>query len=178
MGRKIKKVDISARPPLKVDGNFRTDNFLMYLIQEVTKLGTADILGFFADLSKVVAEEGVHFMHEQGTSSMRKQIFDFFPGTCIPFCLKVEGNKNDGRRYDHTTRQYIEGELGVRHGNYYAVVGFPSATTTVDQTKLADIIMEKAILGACDMPAFEKPDTKCPKMCKDLMKEVQSRRMV
>lgn len=177
MARKAKQVDKSTRPPLKLSSSFRTDNFLMYMIQDHTKLGTADILGFFADLSRLVAEEGVHFMYEQGTSSMWKEIFDFFPGTSIPFSLRVEGNKG-GRVYNPNTRQYEEVEPEVRTGNYWVIVGFPSSTSSVDQTELANIIMEKAILGACDMPAFEKPDPKCPKMYKDLMKEVQSRRMV
>lgn len=76
-----------------------------------------------------------------------------------------------------TALELMEDEPGVRTGNYWVVVGFPSSTSSVDQTELANIIMEKAILGACDMPAFEKPDPKCPKMYRDLMTEVRNRRL-
>lgn len=182
MARKVKQIDKSTRPPLKLDSSFITDNFLMYLIQDVTKLPTSDILGFFADLAKAVAEEGVHFMYEQGTSTMRKEIFDFFPGTSIPFSLLVEGSKYRAVWwYNPTTSKYeerIDLDPIVRKGTYCATAGFPDHTSNVDQTKLADIIMEKAILGACDMPPFEKPDPRCPKMYRDLMKEIRSRRMV
>ncbi len=172
MARKLKEIDKSARPPLDVSMSFSTDKFLMYLSQETTKLPTADILGFFSDLSKLIGDEGMHYMYEQNTSSMHKKVFDFFPGTVIPYSIIIKGGK--WRGYG----QHKEVGSDVRVGRYTAEVGFPDERSYVDQTKLADIIMEKAILGGCDMPPFEKPDTKCPKMYKDLMKEVQSRRMV
>jgi len=168
---KAKQIDKSKRPQLKCTGEFSTDKFLMFLIQDVTKLPTSDILGFFADLGKVVAEEGVHFMHENGTNSMRKEIFDFFPGTSIPYSIKVEGKKRD------YYRGHPEPEPNARIGRYYIKVGFPSQTSYVDQKELLNIIIEKDLLGACEMPNFEKPDPKCPKMYKDLMLEVRNRRI-
>lgn len=169
MGKKVKKVDPATRPPLKVDCRFHTDQFLMYMIQEITNLPTSDLLGFFSDLGQAVGNEGVHFMYENGTTGMRKEIFDYFPGTAIPFCMKVDGS----RRYGGPSE-----EVGARTAHYNIEVGFPSKQSYVDQTTLANIIMEKAILGGSDMPRFQKPDTKCPKMYTDLMKEIQSRRMV
>lgn len=145
----------------------------MYLIQTVTGLPTSDILGFFADLGKILAEEGLHYMYEGSkTSSMRKEVFDFFPGSAIPFCMFITGDKD---RYRNQTEPR---DPNLRYGSYQISVGFPSKTASIDQTELANIIMEKAILGACDMPPFAKPDPRCSKMYKDIMKEVQSRRMV
>lgn len=172
MTRKKKQpIDPSTRPELDLTVRFNTDEFLMYLIQDVTKLPTSDILGFFADLGKNVGDEGVHFMYENGTSSMRKEIFDFFPGTSVPFSLNVEGSKHSYYRQDNTPSD-------KRKGYYYIKVGFPRSSCSIDEVELSNIIMEKAILGACDMPNFEKPDPKCPKMYKDLMAEIRVKRMV
>lgn len=169
MAKKIKEVDKSKRPPLKCHSAFKADKFLMYLIQDITKLSTSDILGFFADLSKEIAEEGVHYMYEQGTRSMIKKISDFFPGTSIPYHIEISGSN-----YAHKG----ESNVPVREASYIVNVCFPTEMHPVDQVKLSDIIMEKAILGGSDLPEFAKPDTKCPKMYRDLMKEVQSRLMV
>jgi len=169
---KAKQIDKSTRPPLECKANFSADKFLMFLIQDVTRLPTSDILGFFADLSKAVAEEGVHYMFEKGTHSMRKEIFDFFPGTSIPYSIKVEGSK--GYRY----RRHDEPNPNVREAHYDTKVGFPSQTSYIDQSELVNIIVEKTLLGACEMPNFEKPDTRCPKMYRDLMAEIKNRRTV
>lgn len=163
---KKKIIDKSNRPPLKCKADFSTDEFLMFLIQDVTKLPAADILGFFADLGKIVAEEGVHAMFENGTTSMNKKIFDYFPNSAIPYSLKVDGNR------DYYWASHADACDSSRKAYYHISVGFPEKHLYVDQSKLIDILIEKELLGGATIPDFKKPDTKCPKMYKDLMKKI------
>lgn len=145
--------------------NLRADSFLMYLLQQHTQLPTATILGFFSDLGRRVAELGWADIDKAGRKSkrMRKEIHDFFPGTPIPFMLFVEGGKSD---WTDAIRYTANVE-----------VAFPNRTTHIKVSELDNIIMEKALLGGCDMAAFEKPIPKTPKLYKALMKEIREKRI-
>ena len=144
-------------------GALKADAYLMYLIQQHTKLPTSNILGFFNDLGKRVTDIGWDYMCSHKTRSMYKEIHDFFPGTDIPFMLYVEGNK-----YDNGTELNLSSHMHA---------GFPDRPTYIKTQELDNIIMEKALLGGSDMPPFEKPEPKTPKLYRELMREIRQKRM-
>lgn len=157
---------MSEETKLKITGTFSTDQWLMYCIQDITKLSSIEILGFFSDLGKHVAEVGIENIETKGqTLKMRKEINDVFPNTQIPFRMLVTG----GVAYSK-----------AKCYQYRVSVFFPESKSLVqhDQDKLSNIIMENALLGGNDLPPFEKPKSRTTKIYKDLMKEIQSRRMV
>jgi hypothetical protein len=157
---------MAAKKVKREYGSLQADAFLMYLVQQHTKLPTATILGFFSDLAKRVADIGWEAIDKKKRSQMRmyKEIHDFFPGTSIPFMIYVEGGKSDW--HDEI--------------NYHASlqVAFPNQATYIKNEELDNIIMEKALLGGCDMPPFEKPVPRTPKMYKQLMKEISQKRLI
>lgn len=140
-------------------GSFYIDKWLAYAIQDATKLSSIEILGFFSDLGKHVADVGIKdIIQKKMTQRMRKEINDVFPNTQIPFRMLVVGSKS----------------------GYRINVFFPESKYMIqyDQSKLSNIIMENALLDGNDIPPFEKPPSHTTKIYKDLMKEIQSRRMV
>lgn len=150
------------------------DDWLMYLIQSVTKQKTDEILGFFYDFGKEVGRIGIEQMKG---SSIRKDIRDFYPGTTIPFKLLVESTYRQMRRYDFHTGQYIdinrEGE--DPDTDYYGLsikVIFPESVSYVDTKKMLDVIIDKTLLGGCSLPDFEQPKPRTPRMFKDLIDSI------
>jgi hypothetical protein len=124
----------------------------MYLIQQVTKQPTDEILGFFYDFGKEVFIVGMKNMEGR---SIRKDIQAMYPGTVIPFKMLVKGHKGYG--------QGPSGNIEVT---------FPDNPTYMDTDKLMDMIMEKQLLGGTSLPDFDPPASRTPKMYKDLIKQV------
>lgn len=153
--------------PIKL--KYHLDQFLMYLIQDVTKRPSIEIINFFHELATQVAELG---QLKKTGHGIHKKIDDYFPGTSIPFHMELEGRPN--RAYDFNTRKYVDGETFSCLVN----VGFPNRSTYIDDKvfeEIGDFLMEKALLGVevpADSPAnqpFVRPEVKSPKMYKDLM---------
>lgn len=146
---------------MTVDSKFTSDDALMYLIQDVTKLSTEEILGFFYDLGCKFAAIGFEAMEDLRTQSMRKEIIDYFPNTSIPFRMLVKGNKE---RYAKTQRASIE-------------ISFPKKFNQIDTKKLIEQVLEVSLLGAAPtLPPFPKPKTKTPRLYKDIIKQVFRKR--
>lgn len=140
--------------------SFAPDAGLMYLIQQVTKQSTDEILGFFYDFGKQVFITGVANMKEH-QRDIRKDIRALYPNTAIPFKMLVEGGKD---RYNyHTKKSCMSGRIYVQ---------FPDNPSYIDTTKLIDMIMEKQLLGGSSLPPFEEPKSRTPKMYKDLIEQV------
>jgi hypothetical protein len=69
---------------------YKLDSCLMFLIQDVSKKPSADIINFFYELATTVCE--LSFKNKRATQrGFHKNIIDYFPGTSIPFNLKVSG---------------------------------------------------------------------------------------
>jgi hypothetical protein len=128
----------------------------MYLIQQVTKQSTDEILGFFYDFGKEIFIIGIKNM-KTNQREIRKNIEALYPGTAIPFLINVEGGK----------RGY--GELGF---GATIKATFPDNATYMDTEKLMEVIIEKTLLGGSSLPDFEPPRSHTPKMYKDLIREV------
>ena len=134
--------------------SFRPDAGLMYLIQQVTKQPTDEILGFFYDFGKEVLIQGIDNM-KSNQRSIRKDIRDFYPGTAIPFKMLVEAstwNKN--------------------LSNCIIYVMFPDNPIYLKTEEMIELIMEKQLLGASALPDFEEPRSRTPKMYKKLIEQV------
>ncbi len=124
----------------------------MYLIQQITKQPTDEILGFFYDFGKEVFIIGMENMDGR---SIRKDIQAMYPGTDIPFKMLVKGHKG-----------YGQGPTGTIE------VTFPDNPTYIDTEKLMEMIMEKMLLGGTSLPPFGPPMSRTPKMYKDLIEKV------
>jgi hypothetical protein len=152
---------------LKIKTTYKFDSFLMYLIQDITKRSSAEILNFFYELTTQVREVG---LANRTGNGIHKKIADFFPGTSIPFHVEVRGQCRIDQ-YDLVTRKYS----GVPYFKCQADIGFPTEiTVSVNEKALEDnavALMEKALLDAEDVPvaAFVRPQPKTPKMYKKLM---------
>lgn len=160
---------MSEKDQLPIKLTYRFDQFLMYLIQDVTKRPTIEIINFFHELSNQVAELG---QLKRTGNGIHKKIDDYFPGTAIPFHLELEGRPN--RKYNYQTRTYDSAESFMCSVN----IGFPDRSTYIDDKvfeEIGDFLMEKALLGVdvpADSPAnqpFVRPETRSPKMYKDIM---------
>lgn len=125
--------------------SFNLDAGLMYLIQQVTKQSTDEILGFFYDFSKEVAIEGMAKMKGR---SIRKDIQIMYPNTCIPFRILVNGSIKP-----YGAKASIE-------------ITFPSNPTYINTEKLTEMIIERELLGGSALPDFEAPKSRTPKMYK------------
>lgn len=155
------------KPPLPTRLHYKFDSFLLYLIQENTKRSSAEVLNFFNELGKQVADIGSENRTGKG---IRKNITNYFPGTAIPFNMTVKGYKRN-LHWNPQTRRYEEvGEVLSCN----IEVGFPDkkmSVKTQDLDSIAVSLMEKALLGGEDpnIPPFAKPEIKTPKMYKALM---------
>lgn len=158
---------------LPVKLSYKLDSFLMYLIQDVTKRPSIEIINFFHELSTQVAELGQKKRTGRG---IHKKIDDYFPGTSIPFFMELEGSCRYSNQYDPVTRTYQT--LEPKTFNCDVHVGFPDRPTYIDAKvfeEIGDFLMEKALLGVdvpADSPAnapFVRPAQRSSKMYKELM---------
>jgi hypothetical protein len=156
---------------IEVKLSFRFDAFLLRVIQDVTKRPSAEILNFFNELGKQVANIGTE---QRKGSGIRKNITDYFPNTSIPFRLIVKGDpRGPYRKYDLNKKAYTDEEIPA-HMNCEVEVGFPFEGMGIETQKLDDIavqLMEQALLGGEEvaMPPFARPEIRTPKMYKPLM---------
>jgi len=149
------------------------DQFLMHLIQEVTKRPTVEILSFFYELAGQVARVGLEKKKHGG--GIAKEIVDYFPDTSIPFLMTVKGGHKRAKHvWNPVTRQndQVDGEAH----ECTAEVGFPEGRSFIAEDKLKEIseaLMERALLDApldgIEVPAFVKPEIRSSKMYVDLM---------
>jgi hypothetical protein len=157
------------------------DKWLMYLIQETTKMSTADIMAFFSDLSAAVINLGVQKAAKKNSTyrpvaGMRKDIRDFFPGTSIPFKMLIKGHSYTQRFYSGNGPHVTNVENNV----YYKCeveVGFPESREYLTEEymkNLTEAMLEHSLLGGTpvSLPAFEKPKSKTPKLYVKLMQSV------
>ncbi len=153
--------------PIKL--NYRFDSFLMYLIQDITKRPSIEIINFFHELATQVATLG---QEKRTGHGIHKKIDDYFPGTSIPFHMELEGRPR--QHYNTNTRRYEDLNMFQCAVN----VGFPERSTYIDDKvfeEIGDFLMEKALLGVevpADSPAnqpFVRPEVRSPKMYKALM---------
>jgi hypothetical protein len=157
--------------PLKM--YYRFDNYLMYLIQDVTKKDTVDIIAFFSDLSKAVSTIG---QEKKTGGGIRKEILDFFPGTSIPFRMMVKGSiSRFVRNWDPVSKRFINEE--TKTFSCTVEVGFPEETLYMSEEKverITEALLERELLGGGDiqLPAFDRPSPSTPKMYQKMMEDI------
>lgn len=157
---------------IKMSYNF--DAFLMYLVQDVTKKPSAEILNFFYELANAVASMG--FKAKKDNGGIDKRIDDCFPGSSIPFHMRIKGRRR--------TWDYVNGKYQTFDNPIYAAiveVGFPTQNIHMDSKKLEDAataIMEHHLLGGdvvAEVAPFDKPEPRSGRMYKKLMDEFAGR---
>lgn len=164
--------DLSALPDLRIKSTYKLDQFLMYLIQDVTKKPSAEILNFFYELATQVSQLG--FKAKKGYGGIDKQIDDYFPGTSIPFHIRIKGHQgHNNTEWDPVSRTYKQIDNGYTH-SAYVEVGFPERNTYIKEDLLSEAavaIMEKHLLGGdgLDLAPFERPEQSAGRMYKKLM---------
>lgn len=149
---------------MKKHTHYVFDQFLLYLIQDVTKKPSVEILTFFYELAREVVNMGIEGRKDDH-SGIYKKIDNFFPGTSIPFHMLV-----DGRVYSGWGTNEDRFECSVE-------IGFPDRGNYMDEKELKKIeeaLMEHTLLGGVGViiPNFTKPEIKVPKMYKSLMAKV------
>jgi hypothetical protein len=158
---------------IQVEVSYHLDQYLMHLIQEVTKRPTVEIIAFFYELASQIADIGAQAAIANGNRAMRKEIVDYFPNTSIPFRMMVKGHKIIRYRRDkkghHTDDHYDVFDCDME-------LGFPENKTWMkeeDLKRISEALMERALLDApidhIVLPDFEKPVIRSPKMFKALM---------
>lgn len=129
--------------------SFKFDNGLGYLIQQVTKESSEDILGYFAGMAQFVVDD---LSAKSKASWISKDIILFYKETPITFRMTIQGT-GPGR--------YYEGERGP---SVSVCIGYPKSLEGQDIKGLLEAITEVG-LGLRDpgtTPAFEKPELKTP----------------
>lgn len=136
----------------------------MYLIQQVTKQPTAEIIGFFYDFGKQVFITGCENMTGR---SIRKDIQLLYPGTAIPVKMLVKADKTYNI-WNEQTKRYVSGD------GYSGTceVTFPDNPIYMNTDSIIDMIVEQQLLGGATLPDFEAPKSRTPKMYKDLIEQV------
>jgi hypothetical protein len=138
----------------KINLSYSFDSFLMYLLQDVTKRPTAEILNFFNELGRQVSEIGV----EKAASTMiRKELTEYFPNTSVPFTFLMKGY-HYGKSWDCRAEVTFPWRRQLR-------------VESKDLDRIGVELMEQALLGGeqVAMPPFVKPEIRTPKMYKSLM---------
>lgn len=125
--------------------SFKVNKSLAYLIQQVTKDSTQEVLGYFFGVSSFVAEE---VFKKSKASYTNKDIVLFYKDTPITFKIKM----------------HIGGIQNDEKGSWSANVGFPTTAEDQDITELMTKVMETG-LGLVEeevIPPFERPELKTP----------------
>ncbi len=162
--------------PLRSKLYYQFDAHLLYLVQEVSKRPSAEILNFFNELGKQVCDIGIE---NRTGRSIRKNLVEYFPGTSIPFRMLVKGYKS--RQYrQHPPGGGAYAAEDEEFMSCYIEVGFPDKKLHVKSQDLDDIavqLMERALLGGDEvkMAPFIRPEIKTPRMYKALMKAFSGR---
>lgn len=131
---------------VKANG-FKVNSSLAYLIQQVTKDSTQEILAYLYGVAAFVADE-VYKKSKAGYTN--KDIILFYKDTPITFRIKMYIG---GIQRDNGDRKY-----------WNASVGYPSQTDDKDITELMNTVVETG-LGLTteeELPKFERPMLKTP----------------
>lgn len=126
---------------------FKIDNNIAYLIQQVTGDSTQEILGYFHGISMFVGED---IAKKSKASWITKDIILFYKDTSIPYRLIIHGE-------NPTQKVHIRVE-----------VCFPKKSIEQDVTDLMNRVVEVG-LGLIEedpMPKFAKPELKSPRCLK------------
>ena len=125
---------------------FKVNNSLAYLIQQVTKDSTQEILAYLYGVSAFVAEET---FKKSKALYVNKDIILFYKDTPISFRIKM----------------YISGiQRDEDRKQWSASVGYPSQSDDKDITELMNTVVETG-LGLTteeELPKFERPMLKTP----------------
>ncbi len=135
------------------------DSFLLHLIQQTTKESSVEILAFFNGLGKEISRIGADNRKKEN-QSIRKVIHDFYPNTAIPIEILVKG-----RAWGHLEKRTFSATVEV---------SFPTKIAYFNSQEIDEAMIERLILNGDDMPPFERPATKTPKMLKKLMEGVKT----
>lgn len=165
--------ELVAPEPIKIESRYEFDAFLMFLIQDVTKKHSADILSFFGRLSNKIITIGLEA--KKGKGGIDKQIDDYFPGTSIPFHMRIKGHKDRGN-WDYKANKRNENNVY----NCSVEVRFPQSDLYIDEKifdKAEMSLTEASILETepNDIAPFIKPEIRSPVMFKKLMDEFAGR---
>lgn len=132
---------------------FKVNKSLSYLIQQITKDSTQEILGYFFGISSFVADE---VFKKSKASYANKDIVLFYKDTPITFKIKM-----------HCGSIQVDDQPGY----WSASVGFPTQADDQDITELMTKVMEVGLglmevgLGLIEEEAiapFEKPVLQTP----------------
>lgn len=143
---------------------FKLDSNLGYLIQQITKEPTQEVVGHLLGLASYMAEEKVK---KSKARSLNTDLVLFYKDTSIPFKINVWCFRLN--QYDHVVPVTV-------------TVSFPKETASVDVTELLNVITEVGLGlsvepdAANQIPPFEKPTLKSPAFLKELRKEHESRK--
>ena len=166
--------------PVKV--SLRIDSFLLYALQQTTNQSSIEIVAFFNDFGREVAAIGAK-NRKNNRGRIRKDIRDFYPNSPIPFKLLVTGHMSE---YDSVRVETIDpvtkasswhwDRVANKHFAASVEVTFPQKAESFNSTEIDQKILENLLLEGDDMPAFKQPDSRNPKMFKDLIDRVLARK--
>lgn len=123
---------------------FKVDNNIAYIIQQVTGDSTQEILGYFYGIATFVGED---IAKSSRASFLSKDIILYYKETAIPFKLRIHGG---------SPREKVDMRVEIC---------FPKASAIIDVTDLMNKVVESG-LGLCeeeDMAKFSKPLLKSPR---------------
>ena len=127
---------------------FKVNKSLAYLIQQVTKDSTQEILAYFYGISSFVIDD---VYKKSKASYTNKDIVLFYKETAISFRLRIHcSGIQPGSSFDRKQQQ--------------VVVSFPNSEENQNITELMTKVVESG-LGLIEeeaMPHFEKPILKAP----------------
>jgi hypothetical protein len=175
---------------ISVKVNYCFDGCLMYLIQEITKKPSAEIIAFFYELAGQIAEIGAKDKLKGAAPSssgrrrwrsngMRKNVVDYFPNTLVPFQMLVKGYRTQRGTWNPATRQNDD----VREVfECTAEISLAQVKQYIPEDELkavSEALMERALLDApmdgVKIPEFRRPTIKSNKMFEDLMNSFAGR---
>ena len=132
---------------LKID-EFKVNKSLAYLIQQVTKDSTQEILAYFYGISTFVIED---VYKKSKAHYVNKDIVLFYKETAISFRLKIYCGGIQGVSTHDKKRQAI-------------AVSFPNSEESQNITDLMSKVVEcgLGLIEEEEMPRFEKPELKTP----------------
>ena len=141
--------------------SFTIDKNLAFLIQHATNDSTKDILAYFYELGRFVAEESIS---SSRAHQIVKNVVLMYKDTAIPYRLEVHSNY--GWQNADSVRIYMQ-------------ISFPKQKSNYDCSELLNSIVEDGLGLTGDeiqsMPKFEKPTFKTPIFLRDLRKKYESK---
>lgn len=141
--------------------NFKFDNNLAFLIQQVTSESSRDILSYFYELANFMAENSIK---ESNASFLKKSVVLTYKNTPIPYRLDMWS------RYRWQEKDIVP---------IYVDLRFPKENSYLDCTNFANEIAEIGLGLVSEetlaMDKFEKPTFKTPRFLKQLRLEYEKR---